>query len=96
LLRGSTGAVAILIYDMTRAAMVARLAGAISDLDEHGYGTVVHNTESSAQQDPHVRRLMWEHRAEGAVVVSVNLSKERVAAPASLISALYGRAALCG
>jgi DNA-binding LacI/PurR family transcriptional regulator len=64
---------------MTRAAMVGRLAGAISVLDEYGYDTVVYNAESPAQRDRHVRMLMSEHRADGAVIVSMDLSRGQVA-----------------
>jgi len=72
--RGSTRTVVILVPFLTRPSVVARLAGAIGVLDEHGFDTVVRNVETAGQRDRHLAALTTRQEADGAVIVSLQLT----------------------
>lgn len=78
--RGHTRTVVILVPFLTRPSVAARLAGAIGVLDDEGFDTVVRNVESAAQRDRHLAALTARDEADGAVVVSLRLSDEQLAA----------------
>jgi DNA-binding LacI/PurR family transcriptional regulator len=59
---------------------VARLAGALGVLDEQGYDTIVCNVDTAEQRDHHLNALTARHRADGVIVVSIRLAKQRIAA----------------
>jgi DNA-binding LacI/PurR family transcriptional regulator len=77
--RGTPGAVAIVVPHLTRPAMSARLAGALAVLDEQGYDTVVCNVATGEQRDRHLAALTERHRADGVIVVSLQLSAPQLA-----------------
>ncbi len=68
--RGTPRTVAIVIPYLTRPAMSARLAGALTVLDGQGYDTVVCNVANAEQRDRHLAALTERHRADGVIVVS--------------------------
>ena len=72
--RGSPGTVMLLVPYLTRPSVVARLAGALSVLDEQGFDAVLGNVESAAQLERHLRALTARHGADGAVIFSLRLS----------------------
>lgn len=78
--RGSTRTVVILVPFLTRPSVVARLAGAIGVLDDHGFDTVVRNVETARQRDRHLAALTARHEADGAVVMSLQLTRVHLAA----------------
>ncbi len=78
--RGQTRTVVILVPFLTRPSVTERLAGAISVLDDEGFDTVVRNVETPAQRDRHLAALTTRHEADGAVVVSLRLNSEHLAA----------------
>jgi DNA-binding LacI/PurR family transcriptional regulator len=78
--RGTPRTVAILVPYLTRPSSVARLAGALSVLDEQRYETIVCIVETPGQLDHHLTTLTARHRADGVIVVSVPLGEEHVAA----------------
>jgi DNA-binding LacI/PurR family transcriptional regulator len=78
--RGSTRTVVILVPFLTRPSVVARLAGAIGVLDEHGFDTVVRNVETAGQRDRHLAALTTRQEADGAVIVSLQLTSIHLAA----------------
>ena len=78
--RGQTRSVVILVPFLTRPSVTARLAGAIGVLDDEGFDTVVRNVETPGQRDRHLAALTTRHEADGAVVVSLRLSTEHLAA----------------
>jgi DNA-binding LacI/PurR family transcriptional regulator len=56
------------------------VAGAIDVLDGVGFDTVVRNVETAGQRDRHLAALTTRHEADGAVVVSLRLNGEHMAA----------------
>jgi DNA-binding LacI/PurR family transcriptional regulator len=78
--RGRTRSVAILVPFLTRPSVVTRLAGAIGVLDAEGFDTVVRNIETPGQRDRHLAALAARHGADGAVVMSLRLSRGHLAA----------------
>lgn len=78
--RGDTRTVVILVPYLTRPSVVARLAGAIGVLDGQGFDTVVRNVETSRQRDRHLAALAERREADGAVVMSLRVSSEQLAA----------------
>ena len=78
--RGSPRTVVILVPFLTRPSVVVRLAGAIGVLDEEGFDTVLRNVETAGQLDRHVLALTARHGADGAVVMSLRLSRRHLAA----------------
>lgn len=78
--RGRTRTVAILVPFITRPSVVTRLAGAIGVLDAEGFDTVVRNIETPGQRDRHLAALAARHGADGAVVMSLRLSRGHLAA----------------
>ena len=78
--RGTSRTVAILVPHLTRPSAVARLAGALGVLDEQGYDTIVCNVDTPEQRDHHLSALTVRHRADGVIIVSIRLAKERIAA----------------
>ncbi len=78
--RGTSRTVAILVPHLTRPSAVARLAGALGVLDEQGYDTIVCNVDTPEQRDHHLSALAVRHRADGVIIVSIRLAKERIAA----------------
>ena len=78
--RGTPRTVAILVPHLTRPSTVARLAGALAVLDEHGYDTIVCNADTPAHRDHHLTALTARHRADGVIIVSILLAKQHVAA----------------
>ena len=78
--RGTPRTVAIVVPHLTQPSAVARLAGALAVLDEHGYDTIVCNADTSEQRDHHLTALTARHRADGLIIVSIRLAKSRVAA----------------
>lgn len=78
--RGTPRTVAILVPHLTRPSTVARLAGALGVLDEQGYDTIVCNADTPEQRDHHLSALTARHRADGVIIVSIRLAKDRVAA----------------
>ena len=78
--RGQTRTVVILVPFLTRPSVTERLAGAISVLDDEGFDTVVRNVETPGQRDRHLAALTTRHEADGAVVVSLRLNSEHLAA----------------
>jgi DNA-binding LacI/PurR family transcriptional regulator len=77
--RGTPRTVAILVPHLTRPSTVARLAGALAVLDSHGYDTIVCNTDTPEQRDHHLTALTARHRADGVIIVSIQLAKHRIA-----------------
>lgn len=73
--RGSTRTIAILVPFLTRPSVVARLAGAIAELEAAGYDTVVCNVENARQRDHHLAALAERHRADGILCVSLALPR---------------------
>jgi DNA-binding LacI/PurR family transcriptional regulator len=78
--RGTPRTVAILVPHLTRPSTVARLAGALTVLDEQGYDTIVCNVDTPEQRDHHLTALTARHRADGVIVVSIRLAKQRLVA----------------
>jgi DNA-binding LacI/PurR family transcriptional regulator len=78
--RGQTRTVVILVPFLTRPSVTERLAGAIGVLDGEGFDTVVRNVETVGQRDRHLAALTTRHEADGAVVVSLRLNGEHLAA----------------
>jgi len=78
--RGTPRTVAILVPHLTRPSTVARLAGALGVLDEQGYDTIVCNVDTPEQRDHHLSALAARHRADGVIIVSIRLAKDRIAA----------------
>jgi len=78
--RGSPGTVVLVVPFLTRPSVVARLAGAIAVLDEQGYDAVLCNVETPAQLERHLQALTARHGAEGAVIMSLRLGREHLAA----------------
>ena len=78
--RGTPRTVAILVPHLTRPSTVARLAGALGVLDEQGYDTIVCNVDTPEQRDHHLSALTARHRADGVIIVSIRLAKDRIAA----------------
>jgi DNA-binding LacI/PurR family transcriptional regulator len=78
--RGTSRTVAILVPYLTRPSSVARLAGALSVLEEQRYQTIVCIVETPGQLDYHLAAVTARHRADGVIVVSIPLGAEHVAA----------------
>jgi DNA-binding LacI/PurR family transcriptional regulator len=78
--RGQTRTIVILVPFLTRPSATARLAGVIGVLDREGFDTVVRNVETPGQRDRHLAALTTRHEADGAVVVSLRLSREQLTA----------------
>ena len=78
--RGTPRTVAILVPHLTRPSTVTRLAGALGVLDEQGYDTIVCNVDTPEQRDHHLSALTARHRADGVIIVSIRLAKDRIAA----------------
>jgi LacI family transcriptional regulator len=78
--RGSPRTVVLLVPFLTRPSVVARLAGAIGVLDEQGFDAVLCNIETPAQLERHVLALTARHGADGAVVMSLRLSRHHLTA----------------
>jgi DNA-binding LacI/PurR family transcriptional regulator len=77
--RGTARTMAIVVPHLTRPSVVIRLAGALAVLDEQGYDTVVCNVDTPQQRDRHLAALTKRHRADGVIVVSLQLSREQLA-----------------
>src|ERR1700721_3014933 len=78
--RGTARTMAIVVPHLTRPSTVARLAGALAVLDEQGYDTIVCNVDTPEQRDHHLTALTARHRADGVIIVSIRLAKQRLAA----------------
>ena len=78
--RGTQRTVAILVPHLTRPSTVARLAGALSVLDQQRYDTIVCNVDTPEQRDHHLAALTARHRADGVIVVSMHLARQHLAA----------------
>src|ERR1700721_3890356 len=78
--RGTARTMAIVVPHLTRPSVVMRLAGALTVLDEQGYDTVVCNVDTPEQRDHHLTALTARHRADGVIVVSIRLAKQRLVA----------------
>jgi DNA-binding LacI/PurR family transcriptional regulator len=78
--RGTPRTVAIVVPHLTRPSTVARLAGALTVLDDQGYDTIVCNVDTPEQRDHHLAALTARHRADGVIVVSVRLAGQHLAA----------------
>src|ERR1700733_6125014 len=78
--RGTPRTVAIVVPHLTRPSTVARLAGALSVLDQQGYDTIGGNAAPPEQRDHPLAALTVRHRADGVMVVSVYLTKRHLAA----------------
>jgi DNA-binding LacI/PurR family transcriptional regulator len=78
--RGTQRTVAILVPHLTRPSTVARLAGALSVLDQQRYDTIVCNVDTPEQRDHHLAALTARHRADGVIVVSVHLAQQHLTA----------------
>ncbi len=78
--RGTARTVAIVVPHLTRPSTVERLAGALAVLNGQGYDTVVCNVETPAQRDHCLARLTARHRADGVIVMSVQLGRKQLAA----------------
>jgi len=77
--RGTARTMAIVVPHLTRPSAVMRLAGALAVLDEQGYDTVVCNVDTPQQRDHHLAALTNRHRADGVIVVSLQLSRQQLA-----------------
>jgi len=78
--RGTPRTVAILVPHLTRPSTVARLAGALTVLDDQGYDTIVCNVDTPEQRDHHLAALTARHRADGVIAVSLRLAGQHLAA----------------
>lgn len=78
--RGSPRTVVILVPYVTRPSVVERLSGAIGVLDEQGFDVVLRTVEAPNQRDRHLRALTARHGADGAVIMSLPLSRDHLAA----------------
>jgi DNA-binding LacI/PurR family transcriptional regulator len=76
--RGTARTMAIVVPHLTRPPAVMRLAGALAVLDEQGYDTVVCNVDTPQQRDHHLAALTKRHRADGVIVVSLQLSRQQL------------------
>ncbi len=77
--RGSPGTVMLLVPFLTRPSVVARLAGALSVLDEQGFDAILGNVEAPDQLERHLHALTARHGAEGAVIISLQLGERHLA-----------------
>jgi DNA-binding LacI/PurR family transcriptional regulator len=77
--RGTSRTVAIVVPQLTRPSVVMRLAGALAVLDEQKYDTVVCSVDTPQQRDHHLAALTSRHRADGVIVVSLQLSAPQLA-----------------
>ena len=77
--RGTARTMAIVVPHLTRPSVVMRLAGALAVLDEQGYDTVVCNVDTPQQRDHHLAALTKRYRADGVIVVSLQLSRQQLA-----------------
>jgi DNA-binding LacI/PurR family transcriptional regulator len=77
--RGTSRTVAIVVPQLTRPSVVMRLAGALAVLDEQKYDTVVCSVDTPKQRDHHLAALTSRHRADGVIVVSLQLSAPQLA-----------------
>ena len=78
--RGSPGTVVLLVPFLTRPSSAARLAGALGVLEKQGYDAILCNVETPAQLERHLSALTARHGAEGAVIMSLRLRREQLAA----------------
>jgi LacI family transcriptional regulator, galactose operon repressor len=78
--RGTPRTVAIVVPHLTRPSTVERLAGALAVLNGQGYDTVVCNVETPAQRDHFLAMLTARDRADGVIVMSVQLGRKQLAA----------------
>jgi DNA-binding LacI/PurR family transcriptional regulator len=76
--RGTPRTVAIVVPHLIRPSAVMRLAGALAVLDEQGYDTIVCNVDTPQQRDHHLTALTSRHRADGVIVVSLRLAKDKI------------------
>jgi LacI family transcriptional regulator len=76
--RGTPRTVAIVVPYLTRPSTVQRVAGALAVLDEQSYDTVVCNVETPAQRDHALAALTARHRADGVIVMSLQLASEQL------------------
>lgn len=76
--RGTPRTVAIVVPHLTRPSTVERLAGALAVLNEQGYDTIVCNVETLAQRDHFLASLTARHRADGVIVMSLQLDSEQL------------------
>jgi DNA-binding LacI/PurR family transcriptional regulator len=77
--RGTSRTVAIVVPQLTRPSVVMRLAGALAVLDEQKYDTVVCSVDTPQQRDHHLAALTSRHRADGVIVVSLQLRTQQLA-----------------
>jgi DNA-binding LacI/PurR family transcriptional regulator len=80
LARGSARTVAIVVPHLTAPSVVQRLAGALTVLNAEGYETVICSADSPVQRDHFLSSLPRRHRTDGAIVVSLPLRADQVAA----------------
>jgi DNA-binding LacI/PurR family transcriptional regulator len=77
--KGRTGAVGILVSDITRPSVVERLVGVMEVLNDAGLDAVVLNAQNRTQLDHHLSTLTDERRVDGIIVISIGVAQERVA-----------------
>jgi DNA-binding LacI/PurR family transcriptional regulator len=77
--RGTPRTIAIVVPHLTTPSAVMRLAGALTVLDEQGYDTVVCNVDTPGQRNHHLTALTSRYRVDGVIVVSLRLSRQRLA-----------------
>ena len=78
--RGSPGTVVLLVPFLTRPSSAARLVGALGVLEKQGYDAILCNVETPAQLERHLSALTARHGAEGAVIMSLRLGRDQLAA----------------
>ena len=76
---GAPRTVAVIVTHMTRPSAVVRVAGALAVLEEQGYDTIVCNVDGPAERDRHLRALLPTRRVDGALAISLPLSREQLA-----------------
>ena len=79
LVHGAPRTVAVIVTHMTRPSAVVRVAGALAVLEEQGYDTIVCNVDGPAERDRHLRALLPTRRVDGALAISLPLSREQLA-----------------
>jgi DNA-binding LacI/PurR family transcriptional regulator len=75
LVRGTPQTVAVIVTHLTRPSAVARVAGALTVLEQQGYDAIVCNVDSPAERDRHLAALLPTHRADGVLAISLPLSR---------------------
>jgi DNA-binding LacI/PurR family transcriptional regulator len=75
LVRGTPQTVAVMVTHLTRPSAVARVAGALTVLEQQGYDAIVCNVDSPAERDRHLAALLPTHRADGVLAISLPLPR---------------------